>query len=287
MSATSLTNTLARKNNSTRYKATREEESEQEVCGPKKSPEHIPTSTVENFAGKYFVPAHFKSPLTRKTTSLLNGQPETELLVYPIQEPKFQTIDSTESVVYKGPTSFWSRMAHEEGTGHTDGYDEKEEELVTFEFPIREAGGATQMKNSPPSALPNFHGFPSEDLDAFLFEFYVLCRSYSYSSNAHKLKLFPATMKDAALKWFMGLASNSFTTWDEMKKVFLKKYQDYCKTRDLREEICGMTQKEGESLEDLVERFQYNLQRSKMNQLSNDTKEQFFLGKSNQNLLRF
>ena len=40
-----------------------------------------------------------------------------------------------------------------------------------------------------------------------------------------------------------------------MKKVFLKKYQDYCKTMNLREEIFGMTQKEGESLEDLVEIF--------------------------------
>jgi len=53
----------------------------------------------------------------------------------------------------------------------------------------------------------------------------------------------------------MGLASNSITTWDEMKKVFLKKYQDYCKTGDLMEEIFGMNQKEGESLEDLVESF--------------------------------
>ena len=58
------------------------------------------------------------------------------------------------------------------------------------------------------------------------------------------------------------MGSNSIATWDVMKKVLLKKYQDYCKTRDLREEIFGMTQKEGESLEDLVERFQYNLQRT-------------------------
>ena len=74
-----------------------------------------------------------------------------------------------------------------------------------------------------------------------------------------------------------GLASYSITTWDEMKKVFLKRYQDYCKTRDLREETFGMTQKEGKSLEDLVERFQYNLQRYKMNQLDQETKRTIFL----------
>jgi hypothetical protein len=61
----------------------------------------------------------------------------------------------------------------------------------------------------------------------------------------------------------MGLNGDSIQTWDEMKKVFLKKYQDYCKGRELREEIFKMTQKEDESLEDYMERFQYNLQRSK------------------------
>lgn len=55
------------------------------------------------------------------------------------------------------------------------------------------------------------------------------------SSNAQKLKLFPATLKDATLRWFMGLTANSISTWDDMKKAFLKKYQDYVKTRDIRE----------------------------------------------------
>jgi hypothetical protein len=27
----------------------------------------------------------------------------------------------------------------------------------------------------------------------------------------------------------MGLGGDNIQTWDEMKKVFLKKYQDYCK----------------------------------------------------------
>jgi hypothetical protein len=31
------------------------------------------------------------------------------------------------------------------------------------------------MKNIPPSILPNFYGMPSEDPDAFLFEFDILC----------------------------------------------------------------------------------------------------------------
>jgi hypothetical protein len=75
------------------------------------------------------------------------------------------------------------------------------------------------------------------------------------------LKLFPSTLKVASLQWLMGLGGDSIQTWDEIKKVFMKKYQDYYKGRELEEEIFKMTQKEDESLEDYVEQFQYNLQR--------------------------
>ena len=153
----------------------------------------------------------------------------------------------------------------------------KKKEPITFEFPIQESEGIFQMKNIPPSAIPNFRGLPSEDPNTFLFEFDVLCRSYDYYSNAHKLKLFPATLKEAALHWFMGLGGNSIRTWDEMKQRFLKKYQDYCKVRDIREEIFRMTQKEEETLEDYVERFQYNLQRTKQNTLDPETLRIIFL----------
>ena len=54
------------------------------------------------------------------------------------------------------------------------------------------------MKNIPPSILPNFHGLASEDPDAFLFEFDVLCISYDYYTNAHKLKLFLTNLKGEA-----------------------------------------------------------------------------------------
>jgi hypothetical protein len=60
----------------------------------------------------------------------------------------------------------------------------------------------------------------------------------------------------------MGLGGRTINSWDEMKHAFLTKYQDYCRTRDLKDEIFQMTAKENESLEEYVERFQYNLQRS-------------------------
>ena len=47
-----------------------------------------------------------------------------------------------------------------------------------------------------------------------------------------------------------------------METSFLKRYQDFCKTRELKDEIFKMTTKDNETLEEYVERFNYNLQRS-------------------------
>ena len=84
---------------------------------------------------------------------------------------------------------------HAEGTGE----NQVIEGQSTFGFPIVDSETTTQMKNIPPSTLPHFYVMVHEDPESFLFEFYILCRSYDYSSNAHKLKLFPATLKDSAL----------------------------------------------------------------------------------------
>ena len=90
----------------------------------------------------------------------------------------------------------------------------------------------------------------------------MLCRGYDYTTNPQKLKLFPSTLKGAALKRFMGLGGGVINNWDQMKEAFLKKYQDYCRSRELKDEIFQMTAKSNETLEEYVEHFQYNLQRS-------------------------
>lgn len=98
------------------------------------------------------------------------------------------------------------------------GLEEEEEEIggvdpKPFGFPILDEDMKTTMKNISPFILPNFHGLRSEDPETVLFEFEVLCRSYDYLLDPQKLKLFPATLKDTILKWFMGLGVNSIRTW--------------------------------------------------------------------------
>ena len=66
----------------------------------------------------------------------------------------------------------------------------------------------------------------------------------------------------------MSLGGNCIQTWKGMKHVLFKRYQDYCR---VNEDISGMIQEEEENLEDYVEHFQYNLQRSKQKQLGKET----------------
>jgi hypothetical protein len=90
------------------------------------------------------------------------------------------------------------------------------------------------MKNINTSTLPHFHGLVSKDPDTFLFEFAFICKIYDYTTNEQKFKIFPSTLKDSTIRWFMSLEGNSITTWDQMKKTFSEIYKDYCRARDKR-----------------------------------------------------
>jgi hypothetical protein len=90
------------------------------------------------------------------------------------------------------PYKLFGDMAEEEGNVANETY--------TFGFPILDITRDVSMKNIPLSSLPHFHGMSTENPDSFLFEFDILCRSYNYIDNAQTLKLFPATLKDLALR---------------------------------------------------------------------------------------
>jgi len=75
----------------------------------------------------------------------------------------------------------------------------------------------------------------------------------------------------------MGLGEQTIASWDEMKSISLKKYQDYCRLRDSKEEVFIMTHQEDEILEEYLEIFSYNLQKSKQRSLNQDTIQTIFL----------
>jgi len=56
-----------------------------------------------------------------------------------------------------------------------------------------------------------------------------------------------------------------------MKKVFLDRYLDYCMPANHKDEVFKMMQREDKTLEDLIERFNYNLKRARMDNVDEDT----------------
>jgi hypothetical protein len=62
-----------------------------------------------------------------------------------------------------------------------------------------------------------------------------------------------------------------------MKNIFLKKYQDYCKTKESCNDIFKIQQLEDEILEHYLERFGYIFQKSKYHDLPEDAIRDIFL----------
>jgi len=125
---------------------------------------------------------------------------------------------------------------HRENPPNNEDQENDENTISSLVFPMSDipTRGMAPMKNIPLSTLPNFHGLSTEDPDEFMFEFDILCRSYDYTTTAQKLKLFPATLKGNTLIWFMSLGGENISTWGQMWKLFLNKYQDYYQTREQR-----------------------------------------------------
>jgi hypothetical protein len=97
-------------------------------------------------------------------------------------------------------------------------------QISTLEYPIVDMVANAPLKSIPLQNLPIFNGLISEDPDAFLFVFDVLCIDYDYTFEPKKLKLFPSTLKPETLRWFMGLGGGTINSRDEMKQAFLTKY---------------------------------------------------------------
>ena len=62
-----------------------------------------------------------------------------------------------------------------------------------------------------------------------------------------------------------------------MKDIFLKKYQDYCKTKESHNDIFKVQQLEDDTLEDYMEIFGYISHKSKYHDLLEDAIRALFL----------
>jgi hypothetical protein len=126
-------------------------------------------------------------------------------------------------------------------------------------FPVLDAANANfELKSGLIQILPAFHGCAGEDPHKHLKELHVVCSTMKpagVTEEQIKLRAFPFSLKDSAKDWLYYLPSGSITTWTEMKRLFLLKYFPASRAANIRKEICGIRQNNGESLYEYWERF--------------------------------
>src|SRR4051812_1435005 len=92
-----------------------------------------------------------------------------------------------------------------------------------------------ELKSSLVQAVQQnqFSGSPADDPNLHLSVFVQYAdtvKANNVSSEAIRLRLFPFSLRDRARSWLQSLPSNSITTWDELKRVFLARYFPPSKT---------------------------------------------------------
>ncbi|XP_062155157.1 uncharacterized protein LOC133863203 [Alnus glutinosa] len=125
-------------------------------------------------------------------------------------------------------------------------------------FPTLDATTTFKLKSGLIHLLPTFHGLAGEDPHKHLKELHVVCTSMKptrVTEEQIKLRAFPFSLKDSAKDWLYYLPSGSITTWNKMKRLFLEKYFPASRASNIRKEICGVRQHNGESLHEYCERF--------------------------------
>ena len=124
-----------------------------------------------------------------------------------------------------------------------------DQQPLCIEYPQLEV--AFELKSEMIHLLPTFHGFAWEDPNKHLKEFHMVCLSMKPTGifeEQVKLRAFPFSLADSATEWLYYLPYGTITTWNEMKKKFLEKYSLTSKAANIRKDICGTRQMNGESL---------------------------------------
>ena len=125
-------------------------------------------------------------------------------------------------------------------------------------FPTLEDTTTFELKSGLIHLLPTFHGLAGEDPQKHLKELPVVCTSMKptgVTEDQIKLRAFPFSLKDSVKDWLYYLPFGSIKTWNEMKRLFLEKYFPASRVANIRKEIYGVRQHNGESLHEYWERF--------------------------------
>ncbi|XP_031127650.1 uncharacterized protein LOC116029749 [Ipomoea triloba] len=127
---------------------------------------------------------------------------------------------------------------------------------LCIQHPALEVG--FELRSGLIQLLPTFCGLENEDPHKHLKEFHVVCSSFKpqrVTEDQIKLHAFPFSLADRAKDWLFYLPSGSINTWDEMVRLFLEKFFPASRAVSIRREICGIKQRDTETLHEYWERF--------------------------------
>nr|GEV34496.1 DNA-directed DNA polymerase [Tanacetum cinerariifolium] len=111
-----------------------------------------------------------------------------------------------------------------------------------------------ELKNDMIQQVHNsfqFHGLPGDDANKHLDKFLHVTQSIKVNGvtdDALRLYLFPHSLTLYATAWFDRIPRNSFNTFEQMAKMFLKKYFPPSMVTKLRNKITNFRQRPDESL---------------------------------------
>ena len=103
-----------------------------------------------------------------------------------------------------------------------------------------------------------FHGIPSENLNAHLKNFIEVCDTVKYNGvtkETLRLRSFPLSLGDRAKHWLTSQPPDSITSWNDLVQKFLTKFFPPSKIAQLVQEINTFRQLKGENLAEVLERF--------------------------------
>nr|GEW12734.1 reverse transcriptase domain-containing protein [Tanacetum cinerariifolium] len=109
-----------------------------------------------------------------------------------------------------------------------------------------------------------FHGLPGDDANKHFDKFLHVTQSIKVNrvtDDALRLYLFPHSLTHHATAWFDRLPRNSINTFEQMAKMFLRKYFPHSMVTKHRNEITNFRQCPNESLFEAWERYKLSIDR--------------------------
>nr|GEU95669.1 protein NYNRIN-like [Tanacetum cinerariifolium] len=109
-----------------------------------------------------------------------------------------------------------------------------------------------------------FHGLPGDDANKHLDKFFHVTQSIKVNGvtdDTLRLYLFPRSLTHHAIAWFDRLPRNSINTFEQMAKMFLRKYFPPSMVTKLRNEITNFRQRPDESLFEAWECYKLSIDR--------------------------